>query len=509
MIQILSISIPLGCLAYFILFSYVVSYFQQLGYAKACYSTEKFVKSSWFGLIIYVYGQIGAGKTTCCSGLTNLLTKVKKEQAQEKIESIITKLPEIDFNLVNPIITRAFKEMHITNSDTILSYLLDVYPDIDEKCKNKFYDNFLFPVSYFSLLKDYIHAYIALLRNNYVYFTRRNFYSWNTNNWAMKYLPDMIDIKDRFTNLDYKLQHYTTIFEDEKILSGKKSTEFMSVSAADGGGDAFLRLIRQMGKGSIHYITTLQDFNRSVKQERELATGIISIEKRNELFNYSLANLFRKMIIDFLTRWKIFFDDFKQSYYDQKIKKLDKYCSYFDENEDLPEQLEKELDKYDCDVSLSSSSLRDLIKKLNRQEERRFADSFLNYESSYYTSSDDVGKRKKDCVSNYMKLSMCFPLSWCYGSIDTYSFSALDDFLSMHSYSYSDYYDPENNSIPVESQNEFINNMFKILMKNKDDINQIKQQFKEKIKQKEEENKAAYISNINKLKEKETVNNTT
>ena len=495
---LLGISIPLGCLLYFIAFSFVVAHFQLLGYAKGCVSTEKFVRSSWFGLIVYVYGQIGAGKTTCASGITNLLTKIKKEQALEKIDLIKDKLPEVNFNKVNKIINDAFYDGHLTNSDTIVNLVYSVYPELEKLCEGKFYNNYLYPESYSTLIKDYIYAYIAIIRNNYVYFLRRKFFSWNTNNWAMKFLPDMIDIKDRFVNLDYKIQHYTTIFEDEKILSGKRSTEFMVVSKDDGGGDAFLRLIRQLGKETIHYVTTLQDFNRSVKQERELATGIIHIQKRNQLTIYSLANLFRKMILDFLQRWKIFLDDFIQSIYNQKTKKLEKHLKVFEEQKiEVPGILLNQIKKYDVDVSSNPSKIKAAIKKLINQEEKNFADSFLNYEANYYTSADDVGKPKKECVSGFLKLNLCFPLSWCYGSIDTYSFSALDDFLSNHSYDFNDYYDPANNSIPNESEKEFRRNMFKILMKNKDDINEIEAKFEERLKEKEKNN----LLSFNKYKE--------
>ena len=248
-----------------------------------------------------------------------------------------------------------------------------------------------------------------------------------------------------------------------------------------------------MGKESIHYVTTLQDFNRSVKQERELATGIIHIQKRNQLTIYSLANLFRKMILDFIQRWKIFIDDFTQSIYDQKKKKLEKHLEVFEEQEiEVPAYLFNQIKKYDVDVSNSPSKIKAVIKKLINKEEKNFADSFLNYEANYYTSADDVGKPKKECISGFLKLNLCFPLSWCYGSIDTYAFSALDDFLSTHSYDFNDYYDPDNNSIPVESEKVFRRNMFKILMKNRDDIKEIESKFDERIKEKEKQNEISF-----------------
>ena len=505
---ILGFSIPLGCLAYFILFSFVVSHYQLTGYASACISTEKFIKSGWFGLIVYIYGQIGAGKTTCAAGITNMLSKIKKEQAIEKLESVKDKLPEVDFNLVNEIINRAFYEVHLTNSDLICNLIYSMYPELEKICEGKFYNNYLYPDSYSTLLKDYIQAYIALIRNNYVYFLRRKFFSWNTNNWAMNYLPGMIDIKERFIHLDYRVQHYSTIFVDEKILDGNtKNTEYMSISKEDGGTDTFLRLIRHLGKKSIHYIVTLQDFNRSVKQERELATGIIHIQKRNELSLYSLANLFRKMIIDYLTRWKFFIDEFKQNIYDQKKKKLYKIIDLFDNQEiEVPDYLINRINKYDIDVSSSPSKIKAVIKKLVQIEERTFADSFINYEANYYTSDDDVGKTKKECESGFLKLNLCFPLSWCYGSVDTYSFSALDDFLSNHSYDFNDYYDPDNNSIPNESEKEFRKSMLKILMKNKDNLEEVETNFEIRVKEKDKKNEEAFNSYKEQLQEKKEVN---
>ena len=172
-----------------------------------------------------------------------------------------------------------------------MNFVLDRFPDVRKEIEDKFYDDGLYPVSYTSLLRDYVDAVIALVRNRYVYFNRRKFYCWTTDTWAMDYEPGMIDLKDRFESRDYRIQRYTTIFEDEKVLSGKVSTNFADVAREDGGGDTFLRLIRQLGKGTVHYISTAQDFARVVKQERELATGVLYIRKRRILEAFDLREV--------------------------------------------------------------------------------------------------------------------------------------------------------------------------------------------------------------------------
>lgn len=298
---------PLYAWALFFALNPVVYWFQRKGKADACVRTEDFLSSSAFGLVTYLCGNIGAGKTTCASAICNMLSKVKKQQAIAMANKVQSIMADVDFNEINDVIGLAFFRHQLTNSDAIMNFLLDNDKVLDSKVEGRFYDNRLYPQSYVSLLRDYIDAELALLRDNYVYFNRRKFYCWENDRWAMDYVPSMIDVKDRYESSDYRIQRYSVIFEDEKILSGKSNLNYKDVASENGGGDEFFRLIRHLGKGTIHYISTAQDFNRVVKQERELATGVFYIRKRTEMPLMSLEEIFVNIAYDFIGRYQVFY----------------------------------------------------------------------------------------------------------------------------------------------------------------------------------------------------------
>ena len=453
--QIILVSlIPLYGLILFLILAPFISYIQRSSYAKACVRTESFLKNC-LGLVTYICGNIGVGKTTCGSAISNVLSKIKKEQALSKAASIREIFSKIDFNKVDAVIALAFKS-ELTNTDAILNFLFENFPDIKEEIQNKFFDDGFYPVSYTSLLRDYIDAVIAVERNRYVYFNRRKFYCWTTDTWAMNYTPSMIDLKDRFLGKDYKIQRYTVIFEDEKVLSGKVSTNYSEVAKEDGGGDTFLRLIRQLGKGTIHYLSTSQDFIRVVKQERELATGVLNLVKRKEQLCVDLRSTFIDIAYDILTRWQVFLDSLLdrisvQRY--QEYKRKEKVC--LEAEVEVPEKIQEGIKKWSSLVSKKGSFLKSIIADLSRKKEKIFADSYITYRGMYYTKAEDVGKKKEDCVGQVLDVKLTFPIRYAYGSTDTYAFSILNDFVSLASIGSSDFYDPQDNYIPKEDDESF------------------------------------------------------
>lgn len=465
-LQIILVSlIPVYALVCFLALAPLVAYLQRRGLAYGCLRTERFLGGSVFGLVTYICGNIGAGKTTCGAGICNVLSKIKQQQASELIEKVKLILPDLDYNKIDSIISLAFS-LKLTNTDAILQFLLDKDEKIKGYVQDKFYDNDLYPISRISLLRDYTDAYLALLRNRYVYFNRRKFYCYVTDTWAMKYTPDMIDLKDRHLSQDWKIQRYSVIFEDEKILSGKVSTNYQEVASEDGGADTFLRLIRQMGKGTIHYVSTAQDFGRIVKQERELATGIFYIQKRKECPIIDLRSIFNDFALDLLQRWELCIESFVDHFFSSRLKLWMKRKRILEENSlQADEEILSEIEKYSVLFSKKTNFLKKKIALLTQKQEKYFADGYLNYQGVYYTSASDVGKSKQDCSSLRLDLKLTFPLRYCYGSADTYAFSILNDWLSLESIESSDYYDPNDHGIPREKDLDFENYVAAVVAK--------------------------------------------
>lgn len=125
--------IPLYALIVFLILSPLISYFERVGSAQACYRTRRFIESSNFGLVNYLTGNIGAGKTTCGSGIINTLTLIKRDQALSKMEEIRVYFSNLDFNLINSFLSYAFYELHMLNSNALLNYLLDNFEELNSK----------------------------------------------------------------------------------------------------------------------------------------------------------------------------------------------------------------------------------------------------------------------------------------------------------------------------------------------------------------------------------------
>lgn len=460
--------LPLEAFAVFVLLLPFVSYLMRMGYERMCLSSKDFISSPVFGLVTYLCGNIGSGKTTCASGIANTLSLVKSEQACSRMQEIIGIFPDVDFNGINASIRSAFLDSHILNTNLILNFILDGNPDLDRRISGHYYDNGLYPVSMVSLLRDYIDAFVSVLRNNYVYFLNRGFYCWTTDSWAMPFDYSMIDIKDRHIDLDYSILRYTTIFEDEKVLSGKVSTNSRNVAKEDGGGDTFFRLIRHFGKGTIHYLSTSQDFGRVVKSERELATGIFYIRKRRELACISFRYLFSSFLSDLLTRYQCLYFGFAQLLYSYRCSRAERLLSCFPEADSVHlRRWEDEMERYSLDPSVLASRLRRLLGRLASWKNKDFADGFVSYRGTYYTCASDVGKTKESAVGQVFDVDLVFPLCWCYGSVDTYSFSIVHDVLVNESDSHAyDDIDFSSDGIPCMDDDAFDRFVDSVVSKN-------------------------------------------
>lgn len=458
--------IPVYAFVLFLALLPLVSWIEREAYVGMCVRTKRFVSSPSFGLVTYICGNIGAGKTTCGSGVCNVLSLVKQEQAAFECDRIRNVFHSLDFSHIDVLILAAFRDAHILNTNSILSYLLDHDPSVSSAVLGGYHDTHLYPSSKVSLLRDYIDARLALFRNDYVYFLNRGFYCWPTESWAMGYDPSMIDIKDRHLDRDYSMLRYSVIFEDEKVLSGKVSTSSAKVASEDGGGDTFFRLIRHLGRSTLHYISTSQDFGRVVKSERELATGIYYIRKRRELMPVSFRSIGARFLLDLVRRWQACILDLAScvsSYLSFRSYRLMK-C--FSDSPKFSEWKDSYV-RHSADPSLRLSRFRKAIARLDDAVDREFADGFVSYTGTYYTSAGDVGRTRDQAVGRVSDVDFVFPLAWCYGSVDTYVFSIVHDYLVNESESaVYDGVDFSDSRIPVLSDDDFLRFVDGVVEKN-------------------------------------------
>lgn len=357
-------------------------------YAKFC---------SDVGYVSYLCGNVGAGKTTIGCGFTNFLTLKLIQDSNKTIDDFHRIFYYVDFNILDSLIFHCF---HYGNykSSFVMKYCFRESPYFEIIFDDsKYYDDYLSIKSYKSLFKDYIDALSAIIRNNYVYFNQDKFFNRITSSYAYRSDSSLIEIKDRYKNKDYKLFNYSIVFDDEKVLD-KKNTDYQKIAKEDRGADMFLRLIRHIGEGHLYYLTTSQRFTRVVLEERELATSIFYVNSRKEVLSYSLFIFLCDLFINFLN----FCTKFLYSFLHDDIASL---------------------------KANKPSRIRRLCESIKHKKDYLYAHSYILYRGVLYHSIDDVGKKPENCAFGSSEFSYLIPITFCYGSADTYGFHFIEEEL--------------------------------------------------------------------------------
>lgn len=356
---------------------------------RSCRISEGFLMGR-LRFIVYVTGQVRAGKTTFAAGYTNIRTKYLMQKARKRIEFTCLAEPDVPFDKVDEILKEDFQN---GNNDTYKEARKLLAKDMPlETYRNLEYDNRVapHPVPFIELLESYINAYWALLRNNYVYYYGKAFYSQVTHTDAMDYDPTMLSIKDRALTGDYHVLPYTVIFEDERQLSGKDNQTSHAYAKADSGGADFLRLIGQIGQESIFYVTTNQYWGTDINRERMLATDIISMDKSYAMNPYFLPRFFiacYELPFRFI-RW-----------------------------------IREKTDKTDPVTPLErKSGWRKALSKSMMWRKYWVSKGYVRFKGVIYHSAADFGKSKAFASKGIDLLRATIPLKMCYGSVNTFQF---------------------------------------------------------------------------------------
>ena len=365
----------------------VVQWFLLIHLKNSARNTEYFLMDK-LRYIVYVTGQVRAGKTTFAAGYTNIRTKALIRKAQNKVEFTCLAVPEVPFDEADRILEGDFRSGEADAWKEARKLVSEGMPF--EAYRNTFYDNHVaaHPVPFVKLLEAYINAYFALLRNNYVYFYGKNFYSRITFNDAMDYDPSMLNIKDRIKSGDYHIYPYSVIFEDERQLSGKDNTQYRAYAKADTGASDFLRLIGQIGQESIYYVTTNQYWGTDVNRERDLATDIVCMDSSWAVNPFFLPRFFISL---YEMPWKL-------------IKWLRRHKK--------------------CAISPLEEKSR-YRKELSRAMLWRkywASKGYVKFRGVIYHSASDVGKTDQYAAKRVDHLKATIPLIYCYGSVNTFQF---------------------------------------------------------------------------------------
>lgn len=360
--------------------------------------------------LVYITGQIRSGKSTFLAAYSNIRTKDLRRKALSRIEFTCLAFPEAPLASAEKEIRRFYGE-GIIDSWRIARSLCRKGKPLNRFVRQG-YDNRIAakPSPFIEILSNYVDARLALIRDNYVYYYAKAFHSRVTDNDAMDYDPRMLNIKDSALNEatkgddvsgDYHIMPYTLIAEDEKKVSGKDATLYQRLVAADTGSDTFLRLIGHMGQESIYYATTNQSFGDDFKRERDLATEILFMEK-----SVAINPRFMTMAL---------------------LKLLEKPFRL------IMAHRKKRLPEWQLTPFMDLSVPRSALSKIRSWEKRCASKGYVRYRGVIYHNPADFGKKIQDATFATERMDVVVPITYAYGSIETYQFHSVQRQLIAHS----------------------------------------------------------------------------
>ena len=243
---------------------------------EKCIETQQFFDED-HDFIKLIEAATGKGKTSFETAYVHYKTISIINDIDQKMTNTEKILYRVNWKKVRRII-----EYTYNNVNKSINYILDeVLSDkkIEKHFKGKFYNNYRQETPHVSLLKDYVIAYCAKLRNNYV---MSNFKIYNHINGEYNLiLPDnFLDIKTVTGVENFNIPYHCIIVEDELALTKLKNTNSV-YDIEKTGRDTGMRLFRQMLAETSYYTGSSQNTSRTAKIFKELLNSdfeILSLE---------------------------------------------------------------------------------------------------------------------------------------------------------------------------------------------------------------------------------------
>lgn len=348
-----------------------------------------------FGYNVNAEGVLGSGKTTFVFGLSHVYTEI----ILSKINALRLEFQTICYDL----------PFHELEKDILTCYEEEKedYLLISEALHKKYfmyidkeYDDGLKKVSLHENFKDYIEATIALLSNQFIMSNVRC-YNHITKNYSLPYDPAYLEIKDNAEQ--FPMRRYSVMINDDYLLGKKLSTEHMQIAKEDAGAKEFLRLCRQIGKGTMFFLGNAQKISRGVKEERELSTSIPLIERCDVVGDFP----FFQQCINYLIRFLNWLMSIRSKF--MRKSKQEAYLGGY-------------------------NRFKKLRYKLFRLNKKMFSSSFVAYKMRLYFNSEDVGKNNSSTSEYFIPQVFIIPIKYCFGSGDTHFFSFIYDVLRARSH---------------------------------------------------------------------------
>ncbi len=349
---------------------------------EKCIETQDFINSK-LKFITMIETSVGGGKSSFMAGLTHYKTIHFQKMIEEKIENTQKILYSLDWKRIDKMIESTYQ------CDTKISHIMDKILS-DEDLANNFkgyYNNFRQETPRMTLLEDYVTAYCAKLRNNYVI---ANYKLQNriTGTFNIDLPPNLFEIKTKEARENYYIPAYSIITEDELSLSKLKNTS--SLYELDKTGcDTLLRLYRQIKNETSFYVCCSQNISRNAKIFRELANSYFMI-----------------MSLDTVGVQKTF-----SRIYQQKEAKIEKKIHKKKYENKLPELKKQRFDLY-------------------QEQNKIFAAGFLKYTIRIAYDLKELDRFDKSSLETK---EVYMPMTWAFGTYLKCQFEEFDKFLNAFS----------------------------------------------------------------------------
>lgn len=343
------------------------------------------------GLVIAVSGPIRSGKSTLSSGLIHLLTYKIIQELQEENENIEKILYSINFVELKSLIESL--EFTFDNFNENFDLLIEKFIVKDDinilSLKNNLSEKYFDYLNYqdkLDLLKKYILNYLHLKRKSFV-FSNIRFFNHITSSYSLDFSNDWLKIKN---NNDFPFLKNSIFFEDDKLIYDSNLAPVKKLYEDD-GTDVFFRLFGHLFEERSYYVTTIQNAQRWVKHQRELAQTHIYVMSNNLVANFPFLHKLLK-------------------FYEMILKKV---YSFFKD----PKYLN------------SNNFFKKQFYKIYQFKRKLFSKSFVYYRTAIYFDVDQVGKVISEDDNHNYYFDFVLPVSFAFGSLNTHEFNVLYDYL--------------------------------------------------------------------------------
>lgn len=350
---------------------------------EKCIETQEFINNN-MKYITMIETSVGGGKSSLMACLTHSQTIHLQEMINKKIVNTQKILYELDWNQIDGMITEIYKKD--TNIKNVINTLLENkklgrYFNQGDKSN---YNNYRNDVPLMTLLEDYVTAYCARERNNYV---MANYRLKNrlTNSYNYKMPPNLFDIKTDEGQKNYYIPAYCVIAEDEVSLEKLSNVESPQ-KFSKRGRDKSMRVIRHLKKETTFYVNASQKIGRIIKIIKELGNSFFEILSLNIVGTQkTYSRIFQKK--------------------EQKIEM----------------QLSKETDP---------NKIFQLKKKrfeYYQEQNKVYAAAFIQYKVLIGRNIQDFERLDK---SKLPEETLTFPICWGHGTYNTCELNDIDKYLS-------------------------------------------------------------------------------